>query len=135
MKCNRSVEVVSVGRCELTVRAVEQSLCSACQQIGRCRSDWFRRKSTHQTFEIPIDEPTSVMARDIVILEIEEEQLTAQILKLYGLPLAGLIAPIMVGQFLGWSEVFQATTAFAGLGLGWMSSRYWTRTFQIRIYQ
>ena len=75
------------------------------------------------------------MARDIVILEIEEEQLTAQILKLYGLPLAGLIAPIMVGQFLGWSEVFQAISAFAGLGLGWRSSCYWTRTFQIRIYQ
>ena len=135
MTCTRSVEVVSVGRCELTVSAVEQSLCSACQQIGRCRSDWFRTKYTHKTFEIPIDEPTSVTAGDIVVLEIKEHQLTAQILKLYGLPIAGLIAPIMVGQSLGWSEVFQATTAFAGLGLGWLSSRYWTRTFQIRIYQ
>ena len=135
MTCNRSVEVVSVGRCELTVRAVEQSLCSACQQIGRCRSDWFRTKYTHKTFEIPIDEPTSVTAGDIVVLEIKEDQLTAHILKLYGLPIAGLIAPIMVGQSLGWSEVFQATTAFVGLGLGWLSSRYWTRTFQIRIYQ
>ncbi len=135
MTCNRSVEVVSVGVCELTVRAVEQSLCPACQQIGRCRSDWFRRKSTHQTFEIPIDEPTSVTAGDIVFLDIQEEQLTAQILKLYGPPLAGLIVPVVVGQSLGWSEVFQATAAFAGLGLGWLSSRYWTRTFQIRIYQ
>ncbi|RZO77126.1 MAG: hypothetical protein EVA61_01440 [Litorivicinaceae bacterium] len=135
MTCNRSVEVVSVGRCELTVRAVEQSLCSACQQVGRCRSDWFRTKYTHKTFEIPIDEPTSVTAGDIVVLEIKEDQLTAQILKLYGLPMAGLIAPIMVVQSLGWSEVLQATTAFVGLGLGWLSSRYWTRTFQIRIYQ
>ncbi|MEG3592714.1 MAG: SoxR reducing system RseC family protein [Pseudomonadota bacterium] len=135
MTCNRSVEVVSVGVCELTVRAVEKSLCPACQQIGRCRSDWFRRKSTHQTFEIPIDEPTSVTAGDIVFLDIQEEQLTAQILKLYGPPLAGLIVPVVVGQSLGWSEVFQATAAFAGLGLGWLSSRYWTRTFQIRIYQ
>ena len=135
MTCNRSVEVVSVGVCELTVKAVEQSLCPACQQIGRCRSDWFRRKSTHQTFEIPIDEPTSVTEGDIVFLDIQEEQLTAQILKLYGLPLAGIIVPVVVGQSLGWSEVFQATAAFAGLGLGWLSSRYWTRTFQIRIYQ
>ncbi|CAI8393816.1 MAG: Uncharacterised protein [Gammaproteobacteria bacterium] len=135
MTCNRSVEVVSVGRCELTVRAVEQSLCSACQQVGRCRSDWFRTKYTHKTFEIPIDEPTSVTAGDIVVLEIKEDQLTAQILKLYGLPMAGLIVPIMVVQSLGWSEVLQATTAFVGLGLGWLSSRYWTRTFQIRIYQ
>lgn len=135
MTCNRSVEVVSVGRCELTVRAVEQSLCSACQQVGRCRSDWFRTKYTHKTFEIPIDEPTSVTAGDIVVLEIKEDQLTAQIFKLYGLPMAGLIAPIMVVQSLGWSEVLQATTAFVGLGLGWLSSRYWTRTFQIRIYQ
>ncbi len=135
MTCNRSVEVVSVGRCELTVRAVEQSLCSACQQVGRCRSDWFRTKYTHKTFEIPIDEPTSVSAGDIVVLEIKEDQLTAQILKLYGLPMAGLIVPIMVVQSLGWSEVLQATTAFVGLGLGWLSSRYWTRTFQIRIYQ
>ena len=135
MTCNRSVEVVSVGRCELTVRAVEQSLCSACQQVGRCRSDWFRTKYTHKTFEIPIDEPTSVTAGDIVVLEIKEDQLTAQILKLYGLPMAGLIVPIMVVQSLGWSEVLQATTAFVGLGLGWLSNRYWTRTFQIRIYQ
>ena len=80
-------------------------------------------------------EPTSVIAGDIVVLEIDEQALTSQMIKLYSPPLIGLVVPIMVGQSEGWSEVFQALAALAGLGLGWLFSRHWTRTFQIRINQ
>ncbi len=82
-----------------------------------------------------MNEPISVNAGDIVGLEIDEQALTSQIIRLYGLPLIGLVAPIMVGQSEGWSEVCQASAALAGLGLGWLFSRQWTRTFQIRINQ
>ena len=80
-------------------------------------------------------EPTSVNAGDIVVLEIDEQALTSQMIKLYGLPLIGLVVPIMVGQSEGWSEVVQALTSVAGIGLGWLFSRHWTREFQIRITQ
>ena len=135
MSCRRSVEVVFVNQRSLTVRPVGQSLCPACQDLGRCRSDWLSKKSAGQTFEIPMDEPTSVNAGDIVVLEIDEQALTSQMIKLYGLPLIGLVAPIMVGQSEGWSDMFQALAALVGLGLGWLFSRHWTRTFQIRINQ
>jgi len=82
-----------------------------------------------------MNEPTSVNAGDIVVLEIDEQALTSQMIKLYGLPLIGLVVPIMVGQSEGWSDVFQALAALVGLGLGWLFSRHWTRTFQIRINQ
>jgi len=76
-----------------------------------------------------------VRAGDVVVLEIDEQALTTQMIKLYGLPLLGLIIPITVGQLEGWSEVVQALTAVAGLGLGWLFSRHWIRGFQIRITQ
>jgi positive regulator of sigma E activity len=135
VSCQQSVEVMSINQRSLTVRPVDQSLCPACQELGRCRSDWLSRKSSRQTFEIPMHEPTSVNAGDIVVLEIDEQALTSQMIKLYGLPLIGLVVPIMVGQSEGWGEVFQASAALAGLGLGWLFSRHWTRTFQIRINQ
>jgi positive regulator of sigma E activity len=124
---------MSVNQRSLTVRSVDQSLCPACQELGRCRSDWLSRKSAHQTFEIPMCEPIFVGAGDVVVLDIDEQALTRQMIKLYGLPLFGFIIPIMVGQSEGWSEVVQALMAVAGLGLGWLFSRYWTREFQIRI--
>jgi positive regulator of sigma E activity len=126
---------MSVSQRSLMVKPVDQPLCPACQELGRCRSDWLRRKSAHQTFEIPIDEPILVNAGDVVVLEIDVQALTTQMIKLYGLPLLGLIIPITVGQSEGWSEVIQALTAVVGLGLGWLFSRHWTRGFQIRINQ
>jgi positive regulator of sigma E activity len=135
VSCKKTVEVVSVSQRSLMVKPVDQSLCPVCQELGRCRSDWLRRKSAHQTFEIPIYEPILVSAGDVVVLEIDEQALTTQMIKLYGLPLLGLVIPIAVGRSEGWSEVVQALTAVVGLGLGWLSSRHWTRGFQIRINQ
>jgi positive regulator of sigma E activity len=133
VSCRRSVEVISVNQRSVTVRSVDQSLCSACQDLGRCRSDWLSRKSAHHTFEIPISEPILVSAGDVVVLKIDEQALTRQMVKLYGLPLLGIIIPITIGQSEGWSEVVQALTVVAGLGLGWLISHHWTREFQIRI--
>ena len=135
MSCQRSVEVVSVRAHALIVKSVAHSLCPSCQKFGRCRSDWLSRKSVDQTFEIPLSEPTSVGVGDVVVLDIDQQSLTGQIVKLYTPPFIGLMAPIFVGQMHGWSEAFQAVTSIVGVGVGWLFSRYWTRTFQIRIYQ
>ena len=69
------------------------------------------------------------------MLDIGQQSLTVQMVKLYAPPLIGLMVPIIVGQIYGWGEVFQAITSVAGVGLGWLFSRYWTQTFQIRINQ
>ncbi len=135
MSCQRSVEVVSVSARALVVKSVAHSLCPSCLEFGRCRSDWLSRKSIAQTFEIPLSEPTSVKAGDVVVLDIGQRSLTGQMVKLYAPPFIGLMAPIIVGQMHGWSEACQAITAIVGLGIGWLFSRHWTRTFQIRIYQ
>ena len=135
MTCQRSVEVVSVSAHALIVKSVGHSLCPGCLEFGRCRSDWLSRKSVGQTFEIPLSEPTFVRAGDVVVLDIDQQSLTGQIVKLYAPPLIGLMAPIIVGQMHDWSEIFQAITSVVGVGLGWLFSRYWTRTFKIRIYQ
>ena len=135
MTCQRSVEVVSVSAHALIVKSVAYSLCASCLKFGRCRSDWLSRKSVGQTFEIPLSEPTFVRAGDVVVLDIDQQSLTGQIVKLYAPPLIGLMAPIIVGQMHDWSEIFQAITSVVGVGLGWLFSRYWTRTFKIRIYQ
>ena len=135
MTCQRSVEVVSVSPHALIVKSVAHSLCASCLKFGRCRSDWLSRKSAGRTFEIPLSEPTSVKAGDVVVLDTNHQSLTGQMAKLYAPPLIGLMFPIIVGQMHGWSEVFQAITSVAGVLLGWLFSRYWTQTFQIRIYQ
>ena len=135
MSCQRSVKVVSVSAHSLVVKSVAHSLCPSCQEFGRCRSDWLSRKSGGQTFEIPLSEPTSVGAGDVVILDIDQQSLTRQMLKLYVPPFIGLMVPIIVGQMHGWSEALQAITSIVGVGIGWLFSRFWTRTFQIRIYQ
>ena len=135
MSCQRSVEVVSVSAHSLIVKSIAHSLCPSCREIGRCRSDWLSRKSVGQTFEIPLSEPTSVGAGDVVVLDIDQQSLTGQMLKLYAPPFIGLMAPIIVGQMHGSSETFQAITSIVGVGVGWLFSRLWTRTFQIRIYQ
>ena len=135
MTCQRSVEVVSVSARALIVKSVAHSLCVSCLKFGRCRSDWLGRKSAGQTFEIPLSEPTSVKAGDVVVLAIDQQSLTGHMVKLYTPPLIGLMVPIIFGQMQGWSEVIQAMTSVAGVGLGWLFGRYWTQTFQIRIYQ
>ena len=135
MSCQRSVKVVSVSAHSLVVKSVAHSLCPSCQEFGRCRSDWLGRKSVGQTFEIPLSEPTSVGAGDVVLLDIDQQSLTRQMLKLYAPPFIGLMVPIVVGQMHGWSEALQAITSIVGVGIGWLFSRFWTRTFQIRIYQ
>ena len=133
MSCQRSVEVVSVSAHSLIVKSVAHSLCPSCHEFGYCRSDWLGRKSVGQTFEIPLSEPTSVGA--VVVLDIDQQSLTGQMLKLYAPPFVGLMAPIIFGQMHGWSDEFQAITSIVGVGVGWLFSRFWTRTFQIRIYQ
>ena len=135
MSCQRSVEVVSVSAHALIVKPVGHFLCPSCHEFGRCRSDWLSRKSAGQTFEIPLSEPTSVEAGDVVVLDIDQQSLTGQMGKLYAPLSIGLMAPIIVGQLHGWSEAIQAITSILGVGVGWLFSRYWTRTFQIRIYQ
>ena len=135
MSCQRSVEVISVSAHSLIVKSVGHSLCPSCLEFGRCRSDWLSRKSVGQTFEIPLSEPISVGAGDVVVLDIDQSSLTGQMLKLYAPPFIGLMAPIIVGQMHGWSEAFQAIASIAGVGVGWLFSHFWTRTFQIRIYQ
>jgi len=135
VSCQRSVEVVSVSAHSLVVKSVAHSLCPSCQEFGRCRSDWLSRKSVGQTFEIPLSEPTSVEAGDVVVLDIDQQSLTRQMLKLYAPPFIGLMVPIVVGQMHGWSEALQAITSIVGVGVGWLFSRFWARTFQIRIYQ
>ena len=135
MSCQRSVEVVSVSAHSLIVKSVAHSLCPSCHEFGYCRSDWLGRKSVGQTFEIPLSEPTSVGAGDVVVLDIDPQSLTGQMLKLYAPPFVGLMAPIIFGQMHGWSDEFQAITSIVGVGVGWLFSRFWTRTFQIRIYQ
>ena len=135
MSCQRSVEVVSVSARALIVKSVAHPLCTSCLELGRCRSDWLSRKSVGQTFEIPLSEPISVEAGDVVVLDIDQQSLTGQMAKLYAPPFIGLMAPIIVGHVHGCSEAFQAITSIVSIGVGWLFSRHWTRTFQIRIYQ
>ena len=133
MSCDRPVEVVAVHAQYLTVRPVTQTLCSACEQVGYCRSDWFRQKSPKRTFEIPVSDPISVSAGEIVTLSLGHHQLSLLVIRVYAPILVGFIVPIIVGQSQGWSEVFQAGAAVLGLSLGWVVSRHWSKSFQIRI--
>ena len=133
MSCDRLVEVVAVHSHYLTVRPVTQPLCSACEQVGSCRSDWFRQKSPKRTFEIPLSDPISVNAGQIVTLSLGNHQLSLLLIKAYLPVLVGLIVPIIVGHSQGWSEIFQAGVAVLGLSLGWVVSRHWSKNFQIRV--
>ena len=133
MSCDRSVEVVAVHSQCVIVRPVIQFLCSACEQVGHCRSNWLRQKSPMQTFEIPVSGPISVRVGDVVTLSMDNRRLTFQVIKVYVPILVGLIVPIIVGQLQEWSEIFQASAAVLGLCLGWVISRHWAQNFQIRI--
>lgn len=133
MSCDRLVEVVAVHAQYLTVRPVTQTLCSACEQVGHCRSDWFRQKSPNRTFEIPVSDPISVNAGEILTLSLGHHQLSELVIRVYAPILACLTVPIIVGQSQGWSEMLQAGAAVLGLSLGWLVSRHWSKSFQIRI--
>lgn len=133
MNCEKRVEVVAVMADHCWVKPMSQPLCSACTELGRCRSDWLRKKTSDQTFEIPLNDPISLSVGDVVTLSIDGQRFSSQLVKLYCPPLLGLVSPIVVGQFLEWSETLQAGAGLLGLALGWMFSQRWTRTFQIRI--
>ena len=128
-----SVRVVSVHPKYITVRPVTQVLCSACEQLGHCRSDWFRQKSPKQTFEIPVSDPISVSAGEIVTLSLDDNRLSLQVIKVYVPVFAGLVVPIIFGQSQGWSEMIQAGAAVVGIGLGWVVSSHWAQNFRIRV--
>ena len=133
MSSERSVRVIAVHPKYITVRPVTQVLCSACEQLGHCRSDWFRQKSVKQTFEIPVSDPISVSAGEIVTLSLDDNRLSLQVIKVYVPVFAGLVVPIMVGQSQGWSEICQASAAVVGIGLGWLVSSHWSQNFRIRV--
>lgn len=133
MSCERSVRVIIVHSKYITVRPVTQALCSACEQVGHCRSDWFRQKSPKQTFEIPLSDPISVSAGEIVALSLDDNRLSLQVIKVYVPVFAGLVVPIIFGQSQGWSEIFQASAAVVGISLGWLASRHWSQNFRIRV--
>ena len=92
-----------------------------------------RKKTSDQTFEIPLNDPISLHVGDVVTLSIDGQRFSSQLVKLYCAPLLGLLSPIVVGHVLEWSETLQAGAGLLGLALGWMFSQRWTRTFQIRI--
>ena len=125
-----SVKVITVHPKYITVRPVTQVLCSACEQVGHCRSDWFRQKSPKQTFEIPVSDPISVSAGEIVTLSLDDNRLSLQVIKVYVPIFVGLIVPIIFGQSQGWSEMIQASAAVVGISLGWLISRHWAKTFE-----
>ena len=133
MNCEKRVEVVAVMADHCWVKPMSRSLCLACEELGRCRSDWLRQKTSDQTFEIPLSDPISLNVGDVLTLSIDGQRLGSQLLKLYSLPLLGLVSPIVVGQSLEWSETVQAGTGLFGLALGWVFSKRWIRMFQIRI--
>lgn len=133
MNCEKRVEVVAVKVDYCWVKPLSQSLCSACKELGRCRSDWLRQKTSDQTFEIPLSDPISLGVGDVVTLSIDQRRLSLQLVKFYSGPLLGLVVPIVVGHSLEWSEMLQAGFGLLGLVLGWVFSQRWIRTFQIRI--
>jgi positive regulator of sigma E activity len=133
VNCEKRVEVVAVMADHCWVKPMSQPLCSACEELGRCRSDWLRQKTSGQTFEIPLSDPISLNVGEVVTLCIDGQRLSSQLVKLYILPLLGLVGPIIVGQSLAWSETLQAGAGLFGLALGWVFSQRWIRTFQIRI--
>ena len=133
MSCERSVRVITVHPNYITVRPVTQVLCSACEQLGHCRSDWFRQKSPEQTFEIPVSDPISVSAGEIVTLSLDDNLLSLQVIKAYVPVFVGLVVPIIFGQSQEWSEMVQASAAVVGIGLGWLVSSHWSQNFRIRV--
>ncbi len=133
MNCEKRVEVVAVMAEYCWVKPMVRPLCSACEELGRCRSDWLRQKTSDQTFEIPLSDPISLNVGDVVTLSIDSQRLSSQLVKLYSPPLLGFVVPIVVGDSLGWSEALQAGAGLLGLALGWVFSQRWIRTFQIRI--
>ena len=133
MSCERSVRVITVHPNYITVRPVTQVLCSACELVGHCHSDWFRQKSPEQTFEIPVSDPISVKVGDIVLLSLDDYRLGLQVTKVYVPVFTGLVVPIIFGQSQGWSEITQASAAVVGISLGWLVSRHWSRNFRIRV--
>ena len=133
MSCERSVRVITVHPKYITVRPVTQVLCSACEQVGHCRSDWFRQKSPKQTFEIPVSDPISVSAGEIVTLSLDDNRLSLQVIKVYVPVFVGLVVPIIFGQSQGWSEMIQASAAVVGISLGWLVSSHWSQNFRIRV--
>jgi positive regulator of sigma E activity len=135
VNCEKRVEVTAVAADHCLVKPISQLLCPACVELGRCRSDWLRQKTSRQTFEIPLSDPISLKVDDVVMLTIDSQRLCSQLVRVYSPPLFGLVAPIVVGDVLDWSETLQAGAGFLGVALGWMFSRRWTRTLQIRINQ
>lgn len=133
MNCEKRVEVVAVMTDYCWVKPMSHSLCSACEELGHCRSDWLRQKTSNQTFEIPLIDPISLSVGDVVTLSIDGQRFRSQLVKLYCPPLLGLVVPIVIGHSLNWSETFQLGAGLLGLALGWVLSKHWIQTFQIRI--
>ena len=74
MNCEKRVEVVAVMADHCWVKPMSQPLCFACTELGRCRSNWLRQKTSDQTFEIPLNDPISLNVGDVVTLSIDGQR-------------------------------------------------------------
>ena len=133
MNCQRTVEVILIKSSVVSVRPLQSAVCRGCQSLGHCRADWLRLKNSQQTFEIPIIEPISLAVGDVITLEVNQDELAFQIVKLYSPLMLSLLGPIVVGQALGWSETLQILTVCVGLITAWMFSHHGVQGLQIRI--
>lgn len=133
MTCQKTVEVILIKSSVIRVRPLQSAVCPGCQSLGYCRADWLRLKNSQQTFEIPIIEPISLSVGDFITLEVNQQELVFQIVKLYSPLMLGLLGPIVLGQVLGWSETLQILAAFGGLTIASMFSHRGMQEFQIRI--
>lgn len=135
MSCERRVEVLSIGADTVTVRPVAAMLCEHCQASGRCRADWLNGFSSTRCFDISMSAPISVNIGDEVSVEIDESQLTLNVIRLYGAPLLGLLVGAVgvsaLGVSDGWGLVVVSTTTASGV---W-AARFWPMKLELKVKQ
>ena len=134
MSCEQVVEIIAKSDNYIRVAPTEITLCDACAPSGRCRADWLSAsRNTKKSFEIPIDAPISVEVGDQVTLIIQSRALQGAVLRLYGLPLMGLLIGVMMGDAFALPEGISVLMAAMGTCLGWLVGRQWSNDVVVKV--
>lgn len=134
MSCEQVVEVIAKSADHLRVIPTKIALCDACAPSGRCRADWLNAgRDTKKSFEIPIDAPISVEVGDQVTLIVQPGALQGAVVRLYGLPLMGLLSGVMMGDAFALPEGISVLMAAMGTFLGWLVARQWSNDVVVKV--
>ena len=100
------------------VETLPAATCSGCSTKAGCGANWLSRVLGRRRNQVRILNPVQASAGDQVVIGLQEDALVRGSLLMYLVPLVGLLAGAILGQYAAGSEFLSILFAAVGFGGG-----------------